>query len=773
MGPPSSNEADNYRLYQSCATHEIANIVQVIQEALLGPLIEKVEGFSILDIGAGNGQLLHALAASCNVSRYLAFEQDISLCSELKHMASQCLSCPGTIQSTPFTPSTSFNERFDLVLLSHCLYGTESKLGMVEAAREHVAPGGLVVIVHRWIDGGTVDQLSQHLTLQSILHNVKIWDTQLDLTRTDCQEKQRLSRYTQGDTGTDEDGFSTLAIRTMGCITIEPDSCTVSSASALESIRKAHNRVGFSARKKHPALVVTPSTATGIQACLRAAALGNIGNGSVTVIGGGHSQNCFGDDAIVIGMQMWNYAIVDTDSTTVRVGGGATIGTVTTECEKHGLVVPLGDRPGVGVGLIIQGGLNHFMRRYGLATDQIMEVKYINPTGEIKVARSKEELFPFRGAGSNFGVVLEVTLQAHKLTRIVAQDVEYVLGTAEAGTELVSGYSDTASSLDNRECLDGFLYWSSHRQLSLTTSHFNTADDNSKSSAVLIPNATNEKVNISAPTICKPSDLFDRELYMTKDFAIESTLPDGVEQELRPKKLRSAKRCLLLPTLDHELGAKLVLAVQNAPTKWCYIHFLHGGGAVSRVPAEETAFGCRDWTFAAVVTARWPDGDPELRDSVIQWLERTTLELVQYSKGVYGSDLGPEDSKLARYAFGPNNQRLVELKQESDPLYLFRCGCPLVDSLPSSTQQAIGAPILLFCGRRFSGKDWLADIVLQTLQELLGISGKLMVSKVRISDETKRAYAQASSSRQRQRIGTDSQSSIQGATPSKVNCVLQ
>ena len=43
----------------------------------------------------------------------------------------------------------------------------------------------------------------------------------------------------------------------------------------------------------------------GIQACLRAASEQKYGFDSISVIGGGHSANCIGKDALVVDMSCW------------------------------------------------------------------------------------------------------------------------------------------------------------------------------------------------------------------------------------------------------------------------------------------------------------------------------------------------------------------------------------------------------------------------------------------------------------------------------------
>jgi phosphomevalonate kinase len=745
-----SSDADDYRLYARCARTEFLVLVKAIQEAVRGRISEKIGGLSLLDIGPGNGHLLKALCSegsdTMKLSRYVAFEPDVDLYAELQDTVEKL----GLVSSTkcqPFTPSTSVESAdgpFDLVLLSHSLYTVEEKVLLVNRALDAVAPGGVLLIFHRWAAGGTLDQISAQLYSQAIMHHKQLFLVELDLNGLTLEERLRLSRYTRDATITNDACFS--ALRKIGFIGVEPYSCHVGpKAEADAAIEKMRQSVTYTARSAAPAAVVTPNTTVGIQSWLLAAAKQFVGDGSVTVVGGGHSANCLASNAIAINMCLWDHVEVDTLSARVRAGGGATIGDITKEAEKYGLVVPLGDRPSVGVGLILQGGLNHFMRGYGLAVDNLVRVVFINPSGVICVAESTDDLFCFRGAGPNFGVVLEVTLQAHKLRSIVAQDTEYIHRNSDAST-VIACYSKSAISLPMTACLDAFIRWRSPDEMAFATTFFDFSDGEDAQRPIEVPDFPDlhgvAEFHSTDPVMCSPSELYDRELYMSPSFYPSLELQP---QSPPPRKLRSLKRCLLFPALDEMHGAAFRDSIFSAPTKWCYMHLLHGGGAVKTIPSRRTAFGCRNWDFAAVITGRWEDGDAELEASTAKWLQSIVETMLPLSVGVYGADLGPSDWDLSPHAFGCNMLHLAEMKRRHDPLDVLRHSCPLASAAAADKQndprQQSRGVVVIFCGRRFAGKDWLAAIVRDTLGALLRDASGENVSVASISDSTKYAYA--------------------------------
>lgn len=135
---------------------------------------------------------------------------------------------------------------------------------------------------------------------------------------------------------------------------------------------------------------------------------------------------------------------------------------------------------------------------------------------------------------------------------------------------------------------------------------------------------------------------------------------------------------------------------------------MQGGGAVSDVAADATAFGCRDWDFACVVTgvcSRDQD-ESEVARGAVRWVYNVARDLLPLSVGVYGADLGPDprDAMLAAKAFGPNRPRLARLKQSCDPRNVLAYACPL----PKAPMEP--NLIILVTGESCAGKDYCADI---------------------------------------------------------------
>jgi FAD/FMN-containing dehydrogenase len=95
------------------------------------------------------------------------------------------------------------------------------------------------------------------------------------------------------------------------------------------------------------------------------------------------------------------------------------------------------------------------------------------------------------------------------------------------------------------------------------------------------------------------------------------------------------------------------------------------GGAVARVPSDETAFAQRDALFNLAVIARWTDR--ATADTHVAWARQSSdAARPVASGGVYVNYLGAEGADRVRAAYGPKYDRLVALKRKFDPTNLFR-----------------------------------------------------------------------------------------------------
>jgi hypothetical protein len=115
----------------------------------------------------------------------------------------------------------------------------------------------------------------------------------------------------------------------------------------------------------------------------------------------------------------------------------------------------------------------------------------------------------------------------------------------------------------------------------------------------------------------------------------------------------------------------IVDAFANSPTEMCMLALEHFHGAVTRVEPTATAFPHRQAGYSCGIFAQWTD--PDQTDTCISWARQTFDALRPYmANRVYVNYLSADEEDRIRQAYGPNYDRLVELKRRYDPDNLFR-----------------------------------------------------------------------------------------------------
>ena len=168
-----------------------------------------------------------------------------------------------------------------------------------------------------------------------------------------------------------------------------------------------------------PLAIVRPQNAEDVAALVSFSKANDI---DFVVRSGGH--DLYGrsevDGALTIDMRDINF--VDTNSTSknesvAKIGGGILMFDLATKLSKYDLATAFGSIASVGyVGWSTYGGYGGFSPHYGLGVDQIIGAKIVNAGGEV-VDANPAVLKGIRGAGGNFGVIVELTIKVYHLKK--------------------------------------------------------------------------------------------------------------------------------------------------------------------------------------------------------------------------------------------------------------------------------------------------------------------------------------------------------------------
>ncbi|UPK94250.1 hypothetical protein LCI18_005185 [Fusarium solani-melongenae] len=718
------------------------------QLAQLAPLVNSDSPISVLEIGPGPKSILGYLPEHLRkkIGKYSALELNKLFVSQLKDWLNEslpCLGSPPDIRLCRFDLSRIMHNlgKFDLIVFCHSMYGMTPKRSYIRHALEMLADEGLVVVFHRVnpkFDGLVCQQIASFPTGLTHMPNDS---ASLDFFAPFIAGFQapalRLEwRKICRDLGRREEANLVFASPEI-MVTFNKHATAVPELMSLvPSIgdKIVKNR---EAHLHQPAAIMRPTTIQHVQRCVEWARKHQVG---LTIIGGSHSGHCIQPSVVSVDMSTFDKLHIlkgegsDPGSLVVAEVGCKT-GTIIQKTMEEGLIAPLGSRPTVGAGLWLQGGIGHLSRLHGLACDAIVGAMIVSvdagkvlcignvpsqhrPADAVRPDDEDDLLWALKGAGTNFGIVIRVTFMAQAAPTYLVQNWIPSL-TPGLDTQFHLDSLNVAAKGLPRECsVDGYLFYEGNElRLGVTTFETEQVPRTPVFGALFGPEIDSKLMN--------GVELFDNEMYMSK---MHGGHGGG--------KTSSFKRCIFLKSVgDVKTADILVDAVKNHPSPLCYLHLLHGGEAVSDVAETATAFGCRDWTFACVVTAIWPrdqDGTEAAR-AAVQWVYDVAEKLLPLSAGVYGADLGPDprDKALAAWAFGPNRTHLAELKHRLDPDNVLAYACPLLDA----PKQKL---VILVTGESGSGKDCCADIWASVF-----VMSAIRARVVCISDETKREYAAA------------------------------
>jgi hypothetical protein len=165
-------------------------------------------------------------------------------------------------------------------------------------------------------------------------------------------------------------------------------------------------------------------------------------------------------------------------------------------------------------------------------------------------------------------------------------------------------------------------------------------------------------------TLTEPpaADLTAEKKYTEIQTMLDVTSPAGLNYYFK---------CPFLRELTDEAIRAIVEFAETLPTEQSMVILEHMHGAASRVPATETAFGLRRNHYSINVICAWID--PALAPKCIEWARGLTSALEAFGAcDAYVNYLGDEGASAVRASYGPNYDRLAQLKKKYDPDNFFR-----------------------------------------------------------------------------------------------------
>jgi FAD/FMN-containing dehydrogenase len=385
----------------------------------------------------------------------------------------------------------------------------------------------------------------------------------------------------------------------------------------------------------------------------------------VAVRSGGHNiaGTAVCDGGLLIDLSLMKSVHVDPASATARVQPGATLADFDKEAQAFGLATPLGINSTTGVaGLTLGGGFGWTTRKFGLTVDNLISADVVMADAKLIRASSKdhEDLFwALRGGGGNFGVVTSFEFNLHPLGPQVLSGL--VVHPLENAGELLTEFRRIA-----KEAPDELTIWVVMRKappLPFIPTEWHGKEVLIFAACYSGDMKEGEKAVKPLRALGKPiADVISPHPFTGWEAAFDPLLTPGARNYWKSHDFADLSDPAIKAILE---------AVRSLPSPECEVFIAHVGGAMARVPANATAWANRDAHFIMNAHTRWRDKGQDA--ACISWARQLFDATAPYASGSVYINFMPDDEKdRIQKAYGPNYQRLMEIKRRYDPNNLFR-----------------------------------------------------------------------------------------------------
>lgn len=384
----------------------------------------------------------------------------------------------------------------------------------------------------------------------------------------------------------------------------------------------------------------------------------------ISIRGAGHNiaGNALCDDGVMIDLSTMANVRVDSGKRRAYVQPGATLADLDKATQAHGLATPVGINSTTGIaGLTLGGGFGWLTRKYGMTVDNLVSAEVITADGR-KVRASEDEnadlFWAIRGGGGNFGVVTEFEFALHPVgPEILAGLIIFPFDQAK---QVLTQYRKFVESAPEE-----LTVWVILRKAPPLP--FLPEEVHGKPVVVLAIFYAGDIAE--GERLIEPLRSFGEahgkhigaQPYTEWQQAFDPLLTPGARNYWKSHNFREIS--------DGALDSMIEFA-GRLPSPQCEIFVGLIGGAPNRVPADAMAYSSRDARFVLNVHARWDETAQD--ETCIGWARAFFKASAPYaSGGAYVNFMTEEEGDRVAAAYGPNYQRLVQIKKQYDPENIF------------------------------------------------------------------------------------------------------
>ena len=386
---------------------------------------------------------------------------------------------------------------------------------------------------------------------------------------------------------------------------------------------------------------------------------------------GGHSYGGYSTvDGLVTDLTRMKRIEVDPSAGTARVGAGSLLIDVYAALARHGVAIPAGSCPTVGVsGLTLGGGIGLSGRKLGLTCDNVTGVDLVTAAGDALTAseRENEDLFwaSRGGGGGNFAIATDFEFQVHPVDDVAIYSFEWPWRDArpvfDAWQRMAPNAPDELFSICKLQSVPSKA-GATRESITSFGQFFGTR---AELQSVLEPLL--EAASPSTRTLSEMPFL-DAQLYWA-----------GCEGS-PARCVRDTKRAAYKAKSDYVDSPFPADAVDtmigwvedwpgSASANGAAIQMDASGGAINRVPEDATAFIHRDDLFHCQYLAYWDERDSScVVDANLAWIADFYADMRPFVSGfAYQNYIDPDLESWQDAYYGANYERLRQVKQTYDP----------------------------------------------------------------------------------------------------------
>jgi len=413
---------------------------------------------------------------------------------------------------------------------------------------------------------------------------------------------------------------------------------------------------------RNPAFIVKVASADDVQAAIKFARGNNL---DITIRGAGHNiaGNSICNDGLVIDFSAMKKVRVDAVKKIALVEPGVTLKDFDAEVQKYGLATPVGINSTTGIaGLTLGGGFGWLTRKYGFTVDNLLSAEVITVDGK-KLRASENEnsdlFWAIRGGGGNFGVVTEFEFKLH------------AVGPEILGGLLVFPFKQAKSILEK------------YRNFIPTTpAEFNVWVVMRKAPPLpFLPEEVHGK-DVLVLAMCVADDFEKGEKLIEKMRGFGNPVGEHIgrmpyvnwQQAFDPLLTPGARNYWKSHNFVDLKDGAIDLMIEYSgklPSSQCEIFIAYLEGKSNNVPVNAMAYPSRDLKYILNVHGRWDDAKQD--KECINWSREFFNATLKFaSSGAYVNFMTEEEKERVAKAYGPNYDRLVQIKKKYDPDNMLR-----------------------------------------------------------------------------------------------------